>query len=192
MPGLDIITNAILDKAKAESEALLKEAEEKKQEILKEAKMEADFLASEIKKEALKKAENIENSIKARAQQDLSRELLKKKSELISSVFDEAKEYVYSMNDEEYNKLLLSLLSKYAKKEAKGEIVFSVDDKDRLSSELKDKIKALNLEFCFEDKDIKRGFILKYKKVEENCCIDAVFHQNRERITDFLSKKLFG
>ena len=84
MPGLDIITDAILDNAKADRKAILKKAEEKKQEILKEAKKEAEIIVSEIKKEALKKTENIENSIKARAQQDLSKELLKKKSEHLS------------------------------------------------------------------------------------------------------------
>ena len=191
MPGLDIITDAILDNAKADRKAILKKAEEKKQEILKEAKKEAEIIVSEIKKEALKKTENIENSIKARAQQDLSKELLKKKSELIKDVLNEAKEHVYSMPDEEYNKLLLSLLSKYAKETKSGEISFCKKDKERISDEVKERIEALKLTLSFEDKNIKGGFVLKYGKVEENCSVEAIFHQNREKITDFLNKELF-
>lgn len=191
MPGLDIITDAILNKAKADREAILNKADEKKQEILKEAKAEAESLVLEIKKESLKEIENIHNSIKARAEQELSRGILKKKTELISEVLNEAKEYVYAMPDEEYNKLLLSLLSKYAKQEKSGEISFCENDKQRVSAEVKNKIKALNLTISFEDKNIKRGFVLKYGKVEENCSIEAVFHQNCEKVTDFLNKELF-
>ena len=191
MPGLDIITDAILNKAKAEREAILNKAEEKKQEILNEAKKEAEIIVSEIKKEALKRTENIENSIKARVQQEISRELLKKKSDLIKDVLNEAKEHVYSMPDTEYNKLLLSLLSKYAKNTDKGEIVFSKNDKERISNEVKDKIEALNLKLSFNDENIRGGFVLKYGKVEENCSVEAIFHQNREKITDFLNKELF-
>lgn len=191
MPGLEIITDAILNKSKEDREAVLKKAEENRQEILGEAKKEAEKIVAQIKKEALRKAQNIENSIKAKAEQDLSRELLNKKSELIKEVIKEAEEHVYSMSDSEYNKLLSSLLSKYAKPIDNGEIVFSKKDEKRISAELKDKIEALKLKLSFNDENIKGGFVLKYGKVEENCSVEAIFHQNREKITDFLNKELF-
>ncbi len=191
MSGLDIITDAILDKAKEQKEAILKEAEAKKNEILKEAKDRAENDCLEIKNNALKKAENIEALLKQGAEGKLSREFLKKKSDLIKEVLKEAEETVLSLPREEYNSLLLNLLSKNAREGREGEIVFSQKDKEKISDEVMEKAKALNLIPSFDGKNIQGGFILKYGKIAENCSVEAIFNENREKATDFLNKELF-
>lgn len=191
MAGLDIITDAILDKAKAEAEAVLKQACDEKTRILEEAKSEALKITQEIEEESLKKIKNIEASFKAKAEQAVSRELLRKKSELIEQTLLAAKEVVYKMSDADYNKLLESLLSKYADNGKTGEILFSKKDKNRISDSLKEQIKKCGLELSACEAEIDAGFILRYNKVEENCSVEAIFHDKKEQVTDFLNKTLF-
>lgn len=192
MSGLNIITDAILDKARAEADEIIKAAEQKKAEIIEEAKVEASNKCKIISDEADLKIKNIEANAKSSSEQQLSRDLLKRKAVFIGEVANEAKEKVYSMTDEEYNEILMSLLKKFAKSEKAGEIAFCKKDKERISEALNTEIKNFNLEISAEDAKIKGGFILKYGRVEENCSIEAIFHDKQEDITDFLNKELFS
>ncbi len=192
MSGLNIITDAILEKARAEADEIIKAAEEKKSEIMAEVKVEASKKCKVILDEAELKIKNIEANAKSSSEQQLSRDLLKRKAAFIAEAANEAKEKVYSMNDEEYNNILINLLKKFARAGKTGEIVFCDKDKARISEALKVEIKNLNLEISAENVKIKGGFILKYGRVEENCSIEAIFHDKQEEITDFLNKELFS
>lgn len=186
MSDLSIITNAILEKANEEAGLLIKEAEEKKMQIINEAKAKAEQEAEIIKLQGDVTISNIKEVSKSSAVQGVSRDLLKKKAELIKDVIKEAKEYIYAMNDDKYNELLMRLLERYAHKNESGKIAFCEKDKGRI------KIQKYNLETQDAPENIKGGFILKYGKIEENCSIEAIFRNENERITDFLNKELFG
>ena len=192
MSDLSIIINAILEKANEEAELLIKEAEEKKMQIIEEAKAKAKKEAELIKIQSDSQVENIKEVSKSSAVQGVSRDLLKKKAELIKELIKEAKDYIYAMNDDMYNELLIRLLNRYAHKNETGKIAFCEKDKVRINSAFVAEIKKYNLETEDSPENIKGGFILKYGNIEENCSIEAIFRNENERVTDFLNKELFG
>lgn len=192
MTGLNVITDAILEKAEKEANKILENAKKAFDESIEEARLSAKKDEDSMILDAQEKAENIMRAAKSAAEQKLSLMMLKKKSEIIKTTRALAEKKIYEMDRNSYAKLLGSLLDKYAKENAGGEIVFSKTDIEDMPKLLSDKIKAAGLEISAVPGEFSGGFILKYGKIEENCTISAIFDDNSEKITDFLNKKLFG
>ncbi len=192
MSDLSIITDAILGNAKAEADALIKDAENKRLQIINEAREKAEKEAEAIITQAQAQVKNIEEVSKSKALQSVARDLLKKKTEFIKELINDAKDKIYAMNDEEYNELLIRLINRYAHKGEAGKIAFCEKDRKRISSEFLSEIEKNRLEIEECPEKIEGGFILIYGKIEEYCSIEAIFRNENDKVYDFLNRSVFG
>ena len=192
MSDLNIITDAIIAAAEAEAKKISEKAEKDCAEIIKAAEEKANIEAEKYLKESAEKVKNITEIAESGAIKLLATDLLRQKSEMISSLLTECKQEIYKMDDKSYNELLVRLLKKHAHKNDSGIISFNKKDKERLSDEMTEEIEKAGLKidegFC----DILGGFILKYDKIDENCSVEEIFRGQTEKATDFLNKELFG
>ena len=192
MTGLNVITDAIINKAEQEAKSILDTAKADFDLKIADAKAEASLEAQNIINSAKEKAENIELSAKSTAKHKVSIKTLEKKAEIIKNARALAEEKIYKMPKEKYAKLLENVLDKHVILDKSGEIIFAKKDFADLPKLLADKLKQVNLVVSDTTGDFSGGFILKYGKIEENCTISAIFENKSEKITDYLNQKLFG
>lgn len=191
MSNLSIITDAIIAAAEAQADEILQNAKNTASKIIEEAEETASFEAEKILKQSAEKIKNIKEISENAAVKYLATDLLRQKSEMISSLLLECEQKIYEMDDKKYNELLVRLLKKYAHKDACGVIFFNEKDKGRLCDETKAEIEKAGLKIDDKPCDIKGGFILKYDKIDENCSVEEIFRGQTEKATDFLNKELF-
>lgn len=192
MSDLNIITDAIIAAAEAEAKKISEKAEKDCAEIIKAAEEKANIEAEKYLKESAEKVKNITEIAESGAIKLLATDLLRQKSEMISSLLTECKQEIYKMDDKSYNELLVRLLKKHAHKNDSGIISFNKKDKERLSDEMSEEIQKAGLKIDEEFCDILGGFVLKYDKIDENCSVEEIFRSQYEKATDYLNKELFG
>lgn len=197
MTGLDKILKHIEENATANAEAVINEAKREAEKIIADAEAEGKQRCDEIKKQS-------ELSVKAsisRAQSAATLQekklILEAKQQIITDIILDAKNYLLDLSDEEYFKIIISMIKRYALPEA-GQILFSKKDfkrlpeqfEDFINSTLTDKIGAA-LKISKETSDINGGFILIYGEVEVNCSFDALFFAAKENLQDKVRALLF-
>lgn len=178
------VRDAILQKADDEIKALRAEKEkeiaEKVGEILKKSRMEA----ADIGKRARSSAELLHRQ-----------EMLSAKQEMIQEMIASARASILQLPDQEYFALVKKLVLRNARA-GKGRIFFNKKDKERLPKAFLPEIagelpEGGTLRLGEETADISGGCILRYGGIEENCSIDAIFHEKKEQLQDLVRGILF-
>ncbi len=195
MAGLDKILSSI----KAESDEAVKAK-------IDAANARADAIKKEAEASVADECKSIEESGKKAADDALSRAdsaaaLLKRKAVLaekqaiIAEVFDEAEKKLAALPEDKYFDTILKIATKNALP-AEGSIIFSAADKKRLPADFEKKLnsglKGGKLKVSEDTIDAAGGFILSYGGIEENCTFKALIDAEREKLTDKVSKVLFG
>lgn len=191
MSDLNVITNAISEKAKAEAKQLIEEARDKGSSIVEKAKANAEKEIEDMEQQIKAEIIEIEENSKIVASRRLEMDLQQKKEELIEELIEKTEKHIYEMSILEYNMLMIELLNKNAHKAKGGAIVFCEQDRLRINSDLLSEIKNKGIEISDFSENIKGGFILKYGRIEENCSIEAILKNKKEILVDFLNKELF-
>lgn len=190
MAQINDITSYILEKLSKEADDIRNDAKSKYDEELAKAAHEADLQVASLIEEANVEASRRIEMAQSSARQLQSKEILKVKNEAVENIISMAKSRITLMSDEDYEKILISLLKKYHENK-KGEIILSDKDVGRNLDKLKKEAEAMGLIVSKENALISGGFILKYGNIEENCSIDAVFKEKREDVTDYINSNLF-
>lgn len=196
MSGLDKIIAQILADAQTEADQLLKQAKEEAELILETEQEKIQTLKQEAKQAEERKRKTSLERIKSSAALRHRQAVLREKQEMIARVLKKAYEAVLSKEEDAYFELLAGLLDRFVLAKA-GEIYFSRRDLDRMPQAFRDEIERIaqkkggSLLLQTEPKPIDGGFVLVYGGVEENCSIQALFSEQKEKLSDQAYALLF-
>lgn len=196
MAGIDSIIDQIRAESKAQCDALLSEADNEANEIINSAKAACDSISKQTDDKISHMNAQAKTNSGNSARQAKRRVILDAKQEIISEVIDKAAAYIAQMPDGDYFDLLGKLLRENCQAKD-GMICFNGKDLGRLTDKIRkdyEKIcedKGGTLKFSSDTVDISAGFILIYGGIEQNCSIEAIFRQDRDKLTDIVSNILF-
>ena len=194
MSGLEKIIGHIETSAADTAAKLIETATADAEKILKTGKEEALAKEAAINRQAELDVAAASKRIESSADQTLKRLLLQEKQQQIDGVIKEAVDTLKNLSIEDYFKVILHMIPKYAP-DREGEICFSAKDLERLPKGFEKKInsamEAGTLTLSKEPVDIDGGFVLKYGDIEENCSFEALVESSREVLQDKIGQILF-
>lgn len=196
MNNAEQVVEKILADAKAEAEKIKKQAEEtqaaeqtKLDEQLSEYKKQTDIIAK-------KAGEDKKVHLLAAARMDIAKQLLAEKRKILDEVFDQAREQLEKLSDEQYCKLMTKLMLEAVetgdeeviidKKEKRIDQKFIKNINQQLGSSRKG-----NLKLSEDRANLGRGFTLKRDKIKNNVSIEVLLAQARKELEIELAKELF-
>jgi len=190
------VVEKILADAKAEAEKIKKEAQAK--EGAEQAKLSEQL--AEYKKQtgliAKKAGEDEKSHILAAARMDIAKEYLAEKRKILDEVYEQARQQLQSLPDEEYRALIKKLL--FDAIETGDEEVVVDTNESRIDHEF---IKQINrdvgpgykgnLRLSGQRQNLGAGFILTRGKIKTNVSIEVLLNQTRKELEIELAKELF-
>ena len=191
------IVDKILSDANAEAAKIAGEAEA----AWKAEKAELDSKLADYKAEtetlAVKAAEEKKSRMLAAVRMDMAKELLKEKKQILDSVFENAKEKLKSLADEEYQMLMRKLILE-AVETGDEEVIADANDNridqkfiKNINRELGPGFKG-NLRLSEQKEAIGAGFILRRGNIMNNASLDVLVSQTRKDMEIELAKELFA
>jgi V/A-type H+-transporting ATPase subunit E len=197
MTGLEKILKHIEDDAIATANASIAEAEKEAQAIISTAQAEIEKRRAEILEKAKQESESSLKRVESAALLKEKKMLLDAKQQVISNVITNAKNLLTAYSSEDYFKVVIKMVQKYALGQS-GQIVFSNNDKKRLPEQFGQTLgqallgtEGATLTISENSVNIDGGFILIYGDVEVNCSFDALFFAARESLQDKVCEILF-
>ena len=198
MSGAEKIQAKILEEARALAEANVKRAEEEAANMIKTAREEAEAKRKQIIEKAELEAAEVKKRIISIAELEARKQKLQAKQEVVDEAFDLALKKFNSLPDNEYQSILIKMIS-FCVKTGEEEILLSARDKQRLSPGFIDELNKIlhqkgisaNLKISDETRDINCGFILKSGDIELNNSFEAIIRMHRDDIEPEVIKTLF-
>lgn len=194
--GLEKIIKSIEEDSQKAAEERIQYAKNMANSILDETRREITRESLRISDKAEKDAVNIISRAKSVSENEMKKMILNAKSQIISEIINLAKEKILSLKDEDYFNFILKIIESHIENQD-GELEFSQKDLARLTEKFKDQIKSLEeknsikLTISNEIRNISGGVIISYGDIEENCSIETLFQNNKEKIFDSLNSFLF-
>jgi V/A-type H+-transporting ATPase subunit E len=197
MNNAEQVIEKILADAKAEAEKIKKQAEEK--EAAEQAKL--DEQLSEFGKQtdiiAKKAGDEKKAHLLAAARMDIAKQLLAEKRKILDEVFEQVRQHLENLSDEQYRKLMTKLMLG-AVETGDEEVIIDKNEK-RIDREF---IKSINQQLApgrkgnlklSEDRDnLGGGFILKRGKIKNDVSVEILLAQARRELETELANELFG
>ena len=196
MAGVDNILKEILQEAQTKADGLLSEAKSKADEILQSSAQADEKMAEDSRRAALKGAADLEERAKSQSALRIRQAVLKTKQDIIDEVIDQAYTKLSTQGDAEYFGMAEKLLEK-AVRPGDGEICFNAEDLKRVPASFKKNIEKIaaekggTLKIGETPVKIRNGFILAYGGIEENCSLDAIFSEKKEKLRDLVNSILW-
>ncbi|NQT04271.1 MAG: hypothetical protein HQ580_19750 [Planctomycetes bacterium] len=190
------VVDKILADANAEADKITKEAEAK--EAAEQAKLteQLDKYKKQTEILAQQAGEDEKSHILAAARMDIAKEYLAEKRKILDEVFEQSRQQLQNLPDEEYQSLIKKLLLDAV--ETGDEEVIVDTNEGRISEDL---IKEVNRQLSSDRKsklklsgqrqDLGAGFILTRGKVKTNVSIEVLLDQARKELEIQLAKELF-
>ena len=187
--ALEGILNKIDENASLKSGEVVAKAESQAKEIIEDAKEKAEQLRQKmIKQEAVRIDEVSQRNIVSARLKSKS-ELLEQKRRIVDLCFDKALEGLAGLDDGVYRRLIANMLGG-VNFPGKAEIIFSNNDKQRISPEFIGKINP-ELTLGFSD-ELRAGFIIKGKDVWLDNSFEKDMESMRQDWESAAAKILFG
>ncbi|HIJ51667.1 MAG TPA: hypothetical protein HPP66_00755 [Planctomycetes bacterium] len=191
------VVDKILADAKAEAEKIKKQADEKEaadqaslNEKLDEYSRETEALADRLGNE--KKLHLL-----AAARMDIAKEFLTEKSKILDEVFDQARQNLQNLPDEQYRELIRNLMLE-AVETGDEEVILDKNDTridEKFIRQINQKLgrdRKGNLKLSKERQRLGAGFILRRGKIKNNVSLDVLLARARKDLEIELAKELFG
>jgi V/A-type H+-transporting ATPase subunit E len=190
------VVDKILADAKAEAEKIKKQT--KANEAAEQAKLNEQL--DEYKKQtevlAKKAGEDERSHILAAARMDIAKQLLAKKRKILDEVFEQARQQLQNLPEQEYRKLCTKLILEAV--ETGDEEVVVDRNEQRISQDLIHQVNQQlssngkgELKLSDQRQDIGGGFILKRGQIKTNVSLDVLLEQARKELEIDLAKELF-
>jgi V/A-type H+-transporting ATPase subunit E len=190
------VIEKILADAKAEADKIKKQAEEKQAD--EQAKFNEKLNEYGMQTKSL--AERLGNEEKlhllAAARMDIAKEKLAEKNKILDEVFDQARQNLQNLPDEQYRDLITKLMLD-AVETGDEEVIIDknetrIDEKliDRINQKLGPDRKA-GLKISEERRQLGAGFILKRGRILNNVSLEVLLAQARKNLEIDLAKELF-
>lgn len=191
MNGGDKILNRIKSDCDEVVSKILAEADENAAQIISQAEIQAENTSKDILNKTDLKVKQIEKSSKSRCELEIRNSILRQRRIEIDKTVSELKEYILSLDNEEYFNFIYKLAASL--NVCEGEIFLNEKDLKRIPSDFIDKLADSGINASLSEKaaDISGGFILKNGNIEENMAVDAVIMSKRDSLEDIISKELF-
>ena len=132
----------------------------------------------------------------ATARMDIAKEYLAEKRNILDKVFEQAREQLQNLGDEDYRKLMTDLMLKAV--ETGDEEVIVDNNETRIDSGLIEQIKSKlsadgkgNLILSDEKQPLKGGFVLKRGKINNNVSVGVLAVQARKELEVEIAGELF-
>jgi len=190
------VTEKILADAKSQADKIKKEAHQK------ESDKQADFKQqmAEYKKQtqvlAQKAGEDKKLHLLAAARMDVAKGLLAEKRSILNQVFEDAREQMKNLPDEDYKKIMSNLMKQAV--ETGDEEVIVDNNETRIDHKL---IKMVNrelgpgykgnLRLSGDRQNLGAGFILRRGKINNNVSLNVLLGQAKKELEIELAKDLF-
>lgn len=175
-----------------------KEQEQKISSIFQSVSYEQELIKEQIKEISKREIEENKKRKLAIVYLELRKEILQVKQKIIEEIFKKAYQIIINLDLDKYLKLIKKLIKNNAET-GEEEIVFSLNDKERISKtfieeinqELKKEGKRGNL--ILSNKNHQgEGFLLLYKDEKIiNCTFKTIFDKIKEDLETKVSKILF-
>lgn len=197
MANIDEIIKEILADARHSADENLAKANAEAEEIKKAAAAACNKIKAEIAAETEAAKKTAKERAESAAAQKKRQTILKAKQDLIAQLLEKAYDSIVFMDNDDYFKLIETLLGKYSLSKD-GEIYFSEKDLNRLPDGFETRIAEIakknggTLTLSREPRKLDGGFILCYGGIEENCSLEAMFHEQKETLADKVHEFLFS
>jgi V/A-type H+-transporting ATPase subunit E len=190
------VVEKILADARAEADKIKKQADDnetgeqnKLSQQLDEYKKQTGILAKQA-------GEDKQSHILAAARMNIAKEYLAEKRKILDEVFEQARQQLQNLPDEEYHALIKKLLLEAV--ETGDEKVVVDTNEGRIDHEFIKQINRElgpgfqgNLKLSDERQDLGAGFILTRGKIKTNVSIEVLLGQARKELEIQLAKELF-
>ena len=191
------VIEKILADAKVEAEKIKTQADEKEAD----EQVRLNDQLNEHGKETNALAEKLGNEKKlhllAASRMDISKEHLAEKCRILDEVFDQARQKLQSLPDDQYRRLITNLMLD-AVETGDEEVIIDTNEKridEKFIKQINNKLgpeRKGNLKLSNQTQPIGAGFILKRGKIKNNVSLDVLLAQARKEIEIELAKDLFS
>ncbi len=198
---LDRLLQKILDDAEAEVSRREREAARQRGLILDEARTEAEALAARTVEEAKRRATAILERATASGELESRKLLLAAKQHMIRQAVDNAVRTLAELPDEDYRRVLESMLVRAASDLGGGEIevIVSKDDRERVTQAFLDSVGhhedlagRISFQLAAESRETGGGFVLRKGRIESNATFPALARARQEDLGALAGELLFG
>jgi V/A-type H+-transporting ATPase subunit E len=189
------VIDKIISDAESKAEEIKKEAAEKAEQQDRKLKDEMAEFDEQTKQLAEQAAENKRAHILAAARMDAAQKKLAEKRKILDKVFDQAKERIQQLPDQEYTDLMKKLMAGAV--ESGDETVIADKNDQRINSQLIEKVNSElgdkgKLQLSEEREDLGGGFVLRQEKIQKNVSLPVLINQAREELEIEIARELFN
>lgn len=188
--SLTDITNKILSDAKEKAEEITQESQKELDRVLAEKNQKIVQVIQDIKVHGKEKAIKIQEQTDFRERMVEKNADLSLKQELINQVFEDAKEKLMNLDDEQFVELMVKMLNASDKVE-NAEVITSKEKEDLIKKALK----KGGLSYKISEKKLKKGqegFILSSDIIEIDNTIDNYINNSKKEFSVEVAKRLFS
>ncbi len=190
------VIEKILADAKAEAEKITQQAQEKQAD--EQAKLDEQLVEYRKQTETLaeKAARDESSHLLAAARMQIAKEYLAEKRRILDDVFEQARERLRNLPDEEYCGLMKQLMLEAVETGEEEVIVDAQEDRidasfiEQANSKLAKTGKG-NLKLAPDKHNLGAGFLLRQGKIKTNVSVDVLLDQTRKDLEIELAKELF-
>ncbi len=191
------VVQKILSEAQSQADKITAEANAKVSEQQAQIDKELAKYAQETEQKAVAAGEDKLARMLASARMQISKEYLGAKVSLLDKVFQQARQRIKDLPDDQYEELIQQLMEKAI--ESGDEEVIVGKDETRIKNGLIKRVNRKlgpgfkgNLQLANDTADIDGGFILRRGKIQVNVSLDVLMTQAREAMELELTQELFG
>ncbi|PIP20243.1 MAG: hypothetical protein COX40_05815 [Candidatus Omnitrophica bacterium CG23_combo_of_CG06-09_8_20_14_all_40_11] len=186
--ALEQIFTRILEDARLKAENIIDNALKEESNIIQEIEKEANLLRQDIIARALADGEFVYRKEVIGKKLKAQEAVLQEKRFQLDNCFREAQDALFNLDSHLYRNLISNMLSKIHL-EGEAEIVFSPDDKPRISQDYIHKINP-RLKLSFTD-NIRGGFILRTKEFLIDNSLGSILANVRQSLEPKIAQILF-
>jgi len=190
------VVEKILADARAEADKIKKQADDKEADEQSKLSEQLDEYRKQTQILAQKAGEDEKSHILAAARMNIAKEYLAEKRKILDEVFEQARQQLSNLPDDEYRALIKKLLLD-AVETGDEEVVVDTNEQ-RINHEFIKKINRQlgpgykgNLKLSNEKQNLGAGFILTRGKIKTNVSIEVLLEQARKELEIQLAKELF-
>ncbi|TKJ38288.1 MAG: hypothetical protein CEE38_05890 [Planctomycetes bacterium B3_Pla] len=190
------VVEKILADARAEADKITKQADDREADEQAKLSEQLDEYKKQTKILAQQAGEDETSHILAAARMDIAMQLLAEKRKILDEVFEQARNQLRKLPDDQYRKLCIKLMLEEVET-GDEEVVIDAQER-RIDHELIREINRElgpgykgNLRLSDEKQDIGAGFVLKRGKIKTNVSVGVLLDQARKELEIELAKELF-
>ena len=191
--SIEKITSAIIDEAQTECEQIMNAARTKGNGTINALKKRIVEETEVAVRDAEEESKRIVSRRKSVADIDSKKIILAKKQELINRCFDEAVEYIVSIEEEKYIKFLTEAGKNSGL--SQGALIFNKNERDKIGAQVVDALNKAVPEGKFtlseETRNLRGGYMLQNGQVYINNSVEAMVDEKRRELTGDVASILF-